>query len=236
MYFKNFPATSYIFGNGTNSVRTENISVYTDIIDDIKDNLDFYQYYDLYDERPDQLSFKLYDDVAFYWTFFLMNDHIRRQGWPVNASELQTWIYSNFAETVITTRDVLDGTFSVGDTIEGVSSGVTGVILKRVEDLGQIFIQGTKNFTDGELIEDPNGNTVTVFSAVEEYNAVKHYVDGDGNLVDIDPTQGPGAIYTPVTYYDYLVDENEKLRKIKVIKPGTINSVVSAFRQAVRGQ
>jgi len=235
MYFKDFPATSYIFGSETDPVIAENISIYTDIIDDIKDDLDFYQFYDLYEERPDQLSFKLYDDVAFYWTFFLMNDHIRRQGWPINDSELQTWIYSNFDETVITTKDGLDGTFSVGDTIEGVSSGVTGVIIKRVEDLGQIFIHGPLDFTDGELIQDPDGNTVTVASSVEEYNAVKHYLDADSEFADIDPAQGPGALLTPVTYYDYLVEENDKLRKIKVIKPGTINSVASTFRQAIRG-
>lgn len=235
MYFKDFPATSYIFGNGTDPVITGNLSVYADILDDIKDSLDFYQYYDLYEERPDQLSFKLYDDPSFYWTFFLMNDHIRRQGWPIKATELQEWIHSNFNKTVITTRDTLDNIFAVGDTVTGVSSGVTGTITKRIEDLGQIFIEGTVDFTDGELIEDPDGNTVTVFSSVEEYNAVKHYLDDD-EFVDIDPTQGPGALYTPVTYYDYLFDENDKLRSIKVIKPEAINSVVSAFKQTIRGQ
>jgi hypothetical protein len=236
MYFKDFPTTSYIFGSESNPVITVDISAYADILDDIKDNLDFYQYYDLYEQRPDQLSFELYDDASFYWTFFFMNDHIRRQGWPIKATELQDWIYSSFSKTVITTRDTLDNIFSIGDTITGVSSGVTGTITKRVEDLGQIFIEGTKNFTDGELIEDPDGNSVTVFSAVEEYNAVKHYLDTDAAFVDIDPTQGPGALYTPVTYYDYMVEENDKLRRIKVIKPETINTVISAYKQAIRGQ
>lgn len=236
MYFKDFPATSYVFGSEPNPVVTENLSTYVDILDDIKDSLDFYQYYDVYEERPDQLSFSLYDDPSFYWTFFFMNDSIRRQGWPIKDVELQDWIYSNFNNTVITTRDTLDHVFTIGDTITGVSSGVTGTITKRIEDLGQIFINGTVDFTDGELIEDPDGNTCTVFSSVEEYNAVKHYLDEDLHFVDIDPTQGPGALYTPVTYYDHLVDENDKLKSIKVIKPEAINSVVSAFKQAIRGQ
>lgn len=236
MFFKDFPATSYKFGTETQSVVAQNISAYVDIFDDIKDQLDFYQYYDLYDERPDQLSFKLYDDVSFYWTFYLLNDHIRRSGWPINANELEAWTQKRLDHTVITTRDELLETFMVGDTIEGVSSAETGTITKRVEDLGQIFIAGTKSFTDGELIQDANGNTLTVHSSVPEYNAVKHYLDADGEFADIDPTSGPGAEYTAVTYSEYLADENDKLRKIKVIKPEAINGVVSAFREALRSQ
>jgi hypothetical protein len=235
MYFKDFPDISYVFGSGPNPVVTQDISVYTDIIDDIKAEIDFYQHYNIYEERPDQLSFKLYDDVSFYWTFFLMNDHIRRQGWPVKDVELQEWIQGKFDRTVVTTRDAIDTTFEVGDTVTGVTSAVTGTVSKKIHDLGQIFIEGARNFTDGELISDAAGNTVTVASSVEEYNAVKHYLDEDSHFVDIDPAQGPGALYTPVTYYDYLVDENDKLKTIKVIKPEAINSLVSAFKQAVRG-
>lgn len=233
MFFKDFPATLYKFGNETDNVVSVDLSVYADIIDDIKDNVDFYQYYDIFDKRPDQVSFELYDDVSFYWTFFLMNDNLRRQGWPIDQGQIDDWIRSRYNNTVVTTRNSLDNVFAVGDTITGISSATTGVIYKRVEDLGQLFITGSKNFRDGELIEDPEGNRVTVFSSVEEYNAVKHYMDSD-EFADIDPTSGPGAQLLPVTYYEYISEENEKLRQIRVIKPDALNSVISAFKEALR--
>lgn len=233
MFFKDFPATLYKFGNETYDTVSVNLSVYADIIDDIKDSIDFYQYYNIFDKRPDQVSFELYDDVSFYWTFFLMNDEIRRQGWPIDQAQIDDWIKSKYNNTVITTRNSLDNVFAVGDTITGISSATTGVIYKRVEDLGQLFITGSKNFGDGELIEDPEGNRVTVFSSVEEYNAVKHYMDSD-EFADIDPTSGPGAQLLPVTYYEYVSEENDKLRQIKVIKPEALNSVISSFKEALR--
>lgn len=235
MFFKEFPISRYNFGSEVDPVLIQNISAYVDIIDDIKDNIDFYQYYDIFDKRPDQVSFELYEDVSFYWTFFLLNDELRRQGWPIDQGQIDDWIKSRYNNTVITTRNSLDNVFAVGDTITGISSATTGVIYKRVEDLGQLFITGTKEFTDGELIQDANGNRVTVFSSVEEYNAVKHYLDSD-EFADIDPTSGPGALLTPITYYDYVFEENDKLRQIKVIKPEAITSVVSAFREALRSQ
>lgn len=235
MFFKEFPGVPYQFGNETSFTFVQDLSAYVDIIDDIKDNIDFYNYYDIVDERPDQLSFKLYGDVSYYWTFYLLNDKIRRQGWPIKQVELDNWIKSKYNNTVITTRNVLDGTFEVDGTVTGLSSGTTGTIYKRAEDLGQLFIAGSKTFTAGELIIDGEGNTVTVNSSVLEYNAVKNYIDSDG-YVDIDPTQGPGALITPVTYYNFLVEENDKLRNIKVLKPEAVNSVVSAYQEALRSQ
>jgi hypothetical protein len=76
--------------------------------------IDFYNYYDIVDERPDQLSFKLYGDVSYYWTFYLLNDNIRRQGWPVKQVELDAWIKKRYFRTVITTRDSLDNVFPIG--------------------------------------------------------------------------------------------------------------------------
>ena len=60
-----------------------------------------------------------------------------------------------------------------------------------------------------------------------------HYEDGDGNIVDIDPTTGPGAQITEVTHLQYYVRQNEALRNIRVIRPTAVNSVLTRFRQAL---
>lgn len=237
MFFKEFPSVSYNFGNEVNPVLVQDLSAYVDIIDDIKDSVDFYNFYDIKDERPDQLSQKLYGDISFYWTFYLLNDKIRRQGWPISQVEIDAWIKERYFRTVITTRDSLDNVFPLESGIAGVSSCEVCRIDKRVEDLGQLFLKrGGKTFIPGELIIDDNGNTVTVHSFTDEYNAVKHYLDENGEFVDINPLTGPGALYTPVTYYEFITEENDKLKNIKVLKPEAINSVVSAFKEALSNQ
>jgi hypothetical protein len=234
-YFSEFPNVAYKFGDEPTSTLTPNLLAYADILDDIKDNIDFYQNYVIQDERPDQLSYKLYDDPSFYWTFFNMNDNLRRQGWPLSRIGVEETAKKVFKNTTVTTRGTINADFGVGVTVSGVTSGQSGTVVRRNLDLGQIIVDGTVNFINGELLKcQVTGSEVVIQSAVPEYNSVKHYVNGDGEMTDIDPTQGPGSEVTPVTYLDFYDDENEKLRTIKVIKPEAMNSVISVFNEAIR--
>lgn len=243
MYFNDFPFTGYKFGNETTENLFPNLSVYIDIIDGIKDSVDFYTFYDLKDERPDQLSTLLYDDPRYHWTFFMMNDKIRRQGWPLSDKELEERIKKLYHKDVITTLDdfASTGKFLPGNTVRGSTSGASGVVTNRSPDLGQIFVHldsGSNNFVSGEIVidnTDPlNLVTITSDTAVQEYNAVRYYLDANGERVDIDPSVGPGSLVTAVTYLDSFVEENDSLRKIKVIKPDALGSIVSAFNKALR--
>ena len=88
-YFKNFNIVGYKFGNETSSVLFDDLSQYVDIIDGLKDNVSFYEQYTVIaGERPDTLSYKLYGTTNYYWTFFLMNDHLRESGWPIPTYDL----------------------------------------------------------------------------------------------------------------------------------------------------
>lgn len=233
-YFTEFPNVAYKFGNETTSTITPNLLAYADIIDDIKDNIDFYQNYVINDERPDQLSYKLYDDPSFYWTFFVMNDNLRRQGWPLSRIEVENTAKKIFKNTTVTTLGTINAAFAVGIEVSGVTSGESGTVVRRNLDLGQIIVEGTLNFQTGELLKcQVTGSEVVIQGATQEYNSVKHYLDSD-EIVDIDPTQGPGSELTAVSYLDFYDDENEKLRTIKVIKPEAMNSVISVFNEAIR--
>ena len=234
MYFKNFPTTKYKFGTENYSVNAVNLLSYVDIIDDIKDVIDFYTYYNLLDQRPDQLSYELYDTSEYYWTFFLMNDHIRRQGWPLSKRQAENTAKYVYSGTTVTTKDQIGSTFALGDTVVGITSAETGTVVRRNLDLGQIIVSGSLEFINGELIEDTDGNRVEVASSSDEYNSAKVYVNGDNEPTDFDPSVGPGSLLTAVTYMDYYLEENEKLKSIRVIKPEAINSVVAAFKEAIR--
>ncbi len=54
-YFKNYPTINYRFGDETTSTQFQDIGAYIDLIDRVKDDISYYEEYNLRDgDRPDQ--------------------------------------------------------------------------------------------------------------------------------------------------------------------------------------
>jgi hypothetical protein len=73
-----------------------------------------------------------------------------------------------------------------------------------------------------------------------EYNAVNHYKNSSGEIVDIDPydittSTLPVSGLIPVTNLEYLVSFNDAQRKIRVLNKGVIDSVVNEFNRLIKG-
>lgn len=234
-YFLNVKMVPYKFGTSDEFALHQNISQYTDLVDQVRNNKAFYRKYTILDgERPDTLSQKLYGSPKYYFTFFLMNDSLRERGWPLPFQQVIELVQKERNNTVVTTTDEILLNFAVGDLLTGQTSGATGTVIKRNLDLGQIFVRGSVNFTTGELLRDPDNNLITAESVENEYNAAWRYEDADGNQVDIDPYTGPGELLVEKTYTDRYIAENDALKDIVVIKPGSIAEVYEQFQNAMR--
>ena len=162
-YFNSFDKLLYRFGNEESRTVFQDLSSYADVVDELKDNVISYNLYDINEGyRPDQLSQALYGNPLYYWTFYLMNDHIRECGWPLSNEELMNVVNKEFPGVTLTTRDSLTGKFKVGQTVRGVSSGATGKIVHRHLDLGQIVL----NDVTGTFAEGGEGIQSTVTSLI----------------------------------------------------------------------
>ena len=242
-YFKNFRFAEYKFGDNTDIDLFNNITQYVDLIDQVRNNISFTEKYNILSgDRPDVVSHKLYGTMDYYWTFYLMNEHVRLSGWPLNNDEILDQLKSKYPNRVLTTTSEIGALFPVGQVIEGQSSSAIGEIVKRNLDLGQLFVkltQGTK-FTAGETISyvdtSATGSptrTLSITGETEQYNAVHHYED-NGVQVDIDPFSGPGVSLTPITYRDRLESRNDALKEIVVIRPSEITTIVSEFQRFLK--
>jgi hypothetical protein len=241
LYFNEFEDITYKFGNEADPVIFQNITTYADVVDQVKNSISFLNVHTIQEGfRPDQVSIQIYGTPLYYWTFYLLNDNIREQGWPLPRGELEEYIKKAFPNTTLTTRDsALATKFKIGQTISGGTSGVSGKIIKRNIDLGQIIIEGSKTFnTGGELMTSVNSlgstETLNTVSFSNEYQAASYYINGDSEIVDIDPTVGPGALLTEKTNEDVYNAVNDNLRQIRIIKPSQIVNVVSSFKRAIR--
>ena len=217
---------------------SQNLTAYVDVIEHIKDNSSFYGYYYIQEgDRADQISQYMYGDMKYYWTFYLLNDHIREQGWPLSYPELIKMIQKNHPNTVLETKDVLTGIFKPGQTVHGLSSGATGTIAHRNLDLGQIMIEGTHSFNSTETITSQVGDevqSVQLISAIDEPNSTRYYIDGDSKHWDINPYDDRPALYTPVTHYEYYAQRNDELKRIKIFKPGQVENIAREFQEIIR--
>jgi len=238
-YFRYFPLVNYTFGDEKLPDAFQNIAVYSDVVDEVKNNIAFYQDYFIPEgERPDQTSYFLYETSTLHWTFFLMNDKLREKGWPLSNYDLVEKAKKDYSFTTLTTRTKLTDKFKVGQVITGTSSGTTATINHRHLDLGQIVIhRSSGSFIPGETITSTSSEGVfeqiTLLSSSLEYLAAHHYENVSGEVVDIDPEVGPGAQLVEVTYLDRLFEQNESLKQIKIIKPSALSTVVSTFREAI---
>ena len=243
-YFKDYEDVLYLFGSNEQQTLTPNLSIYVDVIDQVKDDISFLTYYNIIEgTRPDQASVQLYGSTLYYWTFYLLNDNIRQQGWPLTNVELQRYVKKAFPNTALTTRENISTKLKVGQTITGNTSGATGTIVRRNLDLGQIIVEGTVNFTSsGETVTSLNADGdyefVTAVSSSAEHLSASYYtdttgvcdlgVDGSGNLL------APGATKNEITHEQAYFDVNESLKQIKVIRPSLITSLVGSFKKALR--
>lgn len=244
-YFKNFQKLNYLYGNEPVPIITQNLSRYVDIIDQVKDDISFLTFYSIKEGyRPDQVSVELYDTPLHYWTFYLLNDNIRQQGWPLVNLEFQTYIKKIFPNTVLTTRENISTKFKVGQTVTGNTSGVSGKIIRRNLDLGQVIIEGKVSFTtSGETVTSTNSSgvaeSIAIVSASDEHKAANYYTDTSGGIVDLGVDDdgnllAPGALKNEITNEQAYYNVNESLRLIKVIRPNLINTLVTSYKKAIR--
>lgn len=254
-YFTSLPETRYLFGKEKSITAFQNLSIYADLIDDIKDSIGFYREYYIRDhDRPDQLSMKMYGSPEYYWTFFLMNDNLRLQGWPLDSQKLEEQVKKEYPNTILTSLSSLKGIFKVDSTVTGLesngSTSVSGKLIRRNLDLGQLVIKGTHSYSTNYSISDGT-NSIAIIKATEEYNAIHHYVDSNSKRIDINPessvsnsytyslvdgvvTGSAGSAVTPVTIMERAETENEKLKHIRIIKPEAIESIAISFKKLLR--
>lgn len=242
-YFQPFPDIAYQFGNSEKSVAFPDLTAYVDMVDRLKDNLAFYsEYYVQEGDRPDQVSTILYKTPNYYWTFYLMNDHIREQGWPLTERQLKIKAKKEFPNTTLTTSNELTNKLKVGTVIKGLGSGATGTIIHRRLDFGQLIVETTDTFQAGEVItaENDTSQSVQIRAQSEEFNATAHYIAANGRIRDVEPYNvnnfggglgigGYNGTFAIVTFIDELREQNNNLKRIKVPRPDVVFDITNTF-------
>lgn len=155
-FFRNFPFVNYLFGDEVNPSVFQNLSTYIDIVDQVKDDISVYENYFIKDNvRPDVLSYELYGTLDYYWLFYLVNDSLRQQGWPLSETEIFSKAKEYYPNTTLFTYRTMASQFYVGDLVatapfvdpsfnDGRGPAFKARIIEKNYDMGQLVVKPLK--------------------------------------------------------------------------------------------
>ena len=157
-FFQQFPKTSYDFGSNGIDTTIVDLFRFVKANDKFFDDILTYQYFEVRNgDRPDIVSNLIYGTPDYYWTFFIINEHLKSgiSGWPMNQDEMDEYFVSEYPGQVIETRPIIvrdgDGLitehrnslanrFTIGETITGLLSGARGKVMSKDANLSQLVI------------------------------------------------------------------------------------------------
>lgn len=187
-YFRNFPKVDYNFGDNERAVKFQHIGTYIDILDQVKEYSVYYQTYAIQNgERPDVLSHKLYNSVNYYWTFWLLNDHIRQQGWPLRDAEVWPMAQKYYPNTCFTTTAVTQE-----KEVKLIDTG-NEVLIEWIPTDMQTPLCKSKNFKVGNWVYFKYSKTVGKILRIDQELGMLH-VDVEGyrkldNIMEVIPEE-----------------------------------------------
>ena len=244
-YFKNIKTVLYSFGDFEGVNFFNDLTQTVAVVDAINNATTYNKYTILSGDRPDILSFKFYGTVDYYWTFFLVNPHIRESGWPIPTYDLLDETKGKYPYRTIVTNDDISKNFPVGQTVTS-NNGTTGTVIRKIPEMGQLIVDNGEEINTtafgpvGETVSYTTDEnviiTATILAESAQYNSIHHYENSDKEYVDLTlfDFNNPAASLTPITYRERLELKNEELKEIIVINPDLIESVISEYKLLMR--
>lgn len=228
MYFKTFPYTYYTLYDDLSNVKlVTNITTRIKINDDVKNNLSVYDEYDIRDEdTPEILADKFYNNPELHWVILLYNDIIDpRFGWPLSSNNLKKYAQGKYSN--------INGIHHYEDLDEKIVNG-------------NVFINSSSEFANLEnsnVIINLNGLGIgAITSKISNSNVLVTVTAGgfaSGDLIALVSNTQVNANITatttisgiPVTNFLYEDRENEKKRRIKILKAPYVDQVIRDFKR-----
>ena len=146
-YFQDFPVVDYRFGDEETFTRFQHLGTAVDILDQVKQYEIYYENYEIQNgERPEVLSYRLYGNTDFYWTFYLLNDHLRQHGWPIRDAAVWDYVQIYYPNSVVVTPSVVQP-----KTPKLIDTG-NSLIIQWVSDGPQVPLTVSKDFVAGGYV------------------------------------------------------------------------------------
>jgi hypothetical protein len=192
-YFKYFPKTYYF-----SHLDPSSLDVVTNILtrfkfeEGFKNNSVFYYEYDIQDgDTPEIIAAKIYDSPEKHWAVLMINDIVDPLwDWPLDQRTIIKFIDEKYSANATGTQ--------------------TGTQWAKI-NTKQYLIVETKTIAGEDSVIVKYETDSSTYANTSTYTITKTL--SDGKLLTI------GLTKETKSYYDYEIEENEKKRTIKLLRP-----------------
>lgn len=178
-FFSRFPTIDYNMDGRGSLLTLTDITKSVDVNDIYANNATYYTYHDIQDgERPDTVSYRLYSNPNYYWTFFIINNELRtglNNSWPLSLNALERMIADEYDPYCAITFA------PVSDLITGIgNSGLAQLIHMNESYLPYLRLRDENSSAQAKLLRYDNSMLQMVVSEVSN-------ASGNGQPMSLDP-------------------------------------------------
>lgn len=245
-YFEKFGLVEYdTLGNGVKSLMTDFTPNFKVRIANLQSNVSYMKHTIGDGERPDVTSHILYGTSAYHWSFFIINDFLRKgiSEWPLSQYELDLYIsdkYNKYAAITFDPSNVNTNLSYVPFTAEYIDSLYLavdmngGVAYRKIVEYNsascQMVIERKSptlnirdNDTDIQNEYDPINVDISKFIEANSYRISSILFDADGFVVGqnqsfVDAVNASYGQPADSYFYDVAVDINGNHLKYELMK------------------
>ncbi len=176
-YFKKIPNFDYVSrlpdARISDYITVKNLFKKVKLRDDIFQNLAFFEKYTIDgDDRPDNVSFKIYDDPIFDWVILLSNNMINIQSeWPLPQRDFDRFVLDKYGD-----YDTLYNGIHHYETIEVKNSQGVTIVPEGLNVQDNYRVSYYDFFVDQQIETGNLANPITNYEYEEELNNQKRNI------------------------------------------------------------
>ena len=229
MYFEKFPKTLYSLDDRKSLQLVTSIFIRVTLSEEIRNNLSVFDEYDIRDgETPEIVADIFYGNPQLHWVILHANEILDpRFDWPLSTVNFRKYIQSKYSNADVihhyedNSGNRVNGklylnspsrftNFASGDVLTNTTSSGTAVILEKQSESNVTVMVSVGGIRAGDVIYKTSNSAVTA------------------SITSTTSIQG-----TAVTAYEYENILNERKRRIKIIKPQYVDSIIKEFNQKI---
>jgi uncharacterized protein YkvS len=223
MYFSVFPQTLYSNDDRKTVKVITNILLRTVLTDKLKESFAAFDEYDVRDgDTPEILAFKLYGDSQLHWIILMFNDIFDPMfGWPLESRNLYNFVEGKYNDA-LAIHHYVDNNQRVVNANVQINSNTTlndfnvGNVIKNRFNNGIAYITNK-----------PNNNSIIITTTEGGFKSQDQFTLVSNANVVANVTTVTNIVGTPVTNLAFETEENEAKRRIKLLKPRFVQSVIN---------
>lgn len=228
MYFQKFPQTYYSLDDRASVQTITNLLLRIVFSEEVKNSLSAYDEYDVMDgETPEIVAYKVYGDSTLHWIIMHLNEvYDPRYGWVLESDNFKNFVQSKYGDV----NGIHHYEDTNGNTITGNLSLTSSVLTNY--GTGNVIFNMT-GFGQGYVTSKPSDTNIIITATKGGFKTGDIISNSIMGYYKTSITETSAITGTAVTNFIYEERLNEDKRRIRILKPQYVQSVIKEFESKI---